>query len=138
MDEKKLNTGLTILAFIIIVVGLIMSIRIMVGYEDMVGPAITLSMVLMGIGAGVAVLFGVYQLVTNLKKNMRMLIGLAAFIIVALISFSLADDTVLRSYPEGVTSLGVKYSEGGIFVMYILVILAGLSAIIAEISRIFK
>lgn len=138
MEDNKLNTGLTILSFVLIAVGFFMGIRIMIGYEDMVGPAITLSMILMGVGAGVAVLFGLYQLLTNIKKNMRMLIGLAVFAILVIISYSLADDTVLRSYPEGTSSGGVKTSEAGIFVMYLLIGIAAAAAIIAEVSRLFK
>ncbi len=136
--DSKLSTGLTIFSAVVMAVGLFMSVRIMMGYEDMVGTAITLSMVLMGIGAGVAILFGVFQLASNIKKNVTMLIGLAAFALVAIIAYSMADDTILRSYPEGVTSGGVKFSEAGIYVMYILVILAALAAIISEASRIFK
>lgn len=138
MEDNKLNTGLTILSFVLIAVGFFMGIRIMVGYEDMVGPAITLSMVLMGVGAGVALLFGLYQLLTNIKKNMRMLIGLAVFAVLVVISYSIADDTVLRSYPEGTSAGGVKTSEAGIFVMYILIGIAAAAAIIAEVSRLFK
>jgi hypothetical protein len=138
MEDNKLSTGLTILSFVLIAVGFFMGIRIMIGYEDMVGPAITLSMILMGVGAGVALLFGLYQLLTNIKKNVRMLIGLAGFAILVLISYSLADDTVLRSYPDGTSSGGVKISEAGIFVMYILIGIAAIAAIIAEVSRLFK
>lgn len=138
MDNKKLNTALSVLTFVLIVAGIIISARIMAGYEAAVGPAITLSMVLIGIGAGVALLFGVVQLVTNLKKNVRMLIGLAVFAVIAVICYSIADDTVLRSYPEATTASGVKYSEAGIYVMYVLVIGAALTAIISEVSRIFK
>lgn len=138
MDNNKLSTGLTIMAFAIIVVGLFMSIRIMMGYEDMVGSAITLSMVLIGVAAGVAVIFGIVQLATNLKKNLSMLVGLAVFAVVAVIAYSMADDTILRSYPDGTTSTGVKFSEAGIYLMYILVVLAALTAIVAEVSRLFK
>ncbi len=138
MDNSKLTTGLSLLSFAIIAVGLFMSIRIMIGYEDMVGSAITLSMVLIGIGAGVAVLFGIFQLATNLKKNLSMLVGLAVFVVVAIVAYSMADDTILRSYPEGTTAGGVKFSEAGIYLMYILVVLAAVTAIVAEVSRLFK
>jgi hypothetical protein len=86
----------------------------------------------------VAVLFGVYQLVVNLKKNVTMLIGLAGFVVVALIAYSMADDTILRNYPAGTTSSGVKFSEAGIYVMYILVVIAAVAAVVAEASRLVK
>lgn len=138
MDNSKLTTGLSLLSFAIIAVGLFMSIRIMIGYEDMVGSAITLSMVLIGVGAGVAVLFGIFQLLTNLKKNLSMLVGLAVFVVIAIVAYSMADDTILRTYPEGTTAGGVKFSEAGIFLMYFLVVLAAITAIVAEVSRLFK
>jgi len=138
MDNKKLGTALSILTLVLIVAGLVISGRIMAGYESMVGPAITLSMVLIGIAGGVALIFGAYQLLTNIKKNIRMLIGLAVFAVVAIICYSLADDTILRSYPEEVSAQGVKVSEAGIYLMYVLVLLAAATAIISEVSRIFK
>lgn len=138
MDNSKLTTGLSLLSFAIIAIGLFMSIRIMIGYEDMVGSAITLSMVLIGVGAGVAVLFGIFQLLTNLKKNLSMLVGLAVFVVIAIVAYSMADDTILRTYPEGTTAGGVKFSEAGIFLMYFLVVLAAITAIVAEVSRLFK
>lgn len=72
MDNKTLNTVLSVLTFLLIVAGIVISARIMAGYEAAVGPAITLSMVLIGVGGGVALLFGIFQLVTNLKKNLRL------------------------------------------------------------------
>lgn len=138
MDNKTLNTVLSVLTFLLIVAGIVISARIMAGYEAAVGPAITLSMVLIGVGGGVALLFGIFQLVTNLKKNLRLLIALALFALIAFICYSIADDTVLRSYPEATTASGVKFSEAGIYVMYVLVIGAALTAIISEVSRIFK
>jgi len=138
MDNKKLGTALSVLTLVLIVAGLIISARIMAGYEDMVGPAITLSMILIGVGAGVALIFGTYQLFTNIKKNVRMLIGLAVFAVVAIICYSIADDTILRGYPETVSAESVKASEAGIFLMYILVLAAAAAAIISEVSRIFK
>lgn len=138
MDNKKLGTVLSVITLVLIVAGLVISARIMAGYEAMVGPAITLSMVLIGIAGGVALIFGTYQLLTNIKKNVRMLIGLAVFAVVAVICYSIADDTILRSYPETVSAQGVKVSEAGIFLMYVLVLSAAAAAIISEVSRIFK
>lgn len=138
MNNTKLTTGLNIFAFAIIAIGLFMSVRIMMGYEDMVGSAITLSMVLIIAGAGVAVVFGAAQLLSNVKKNLSLLIGIAVFVVVALIAYSMADDTILKSYPANITTGEVKFAEAGIYVMYILLGMGALAAVGAEISRIFK
>ncbi len=137
MDDKKLSTGLTVLAFVIAVVGLIISIRIMIGYEDVVGPAITLSLTLIGAAAGVAILFGLFQLFTNIKKNLSLLAAIVGFIILGFICYSLASDEVLRTY-EDVTATTSKLSGGGLYLMYVLIIGATLAAIIGEVSRVFK
>lgn len=137
MNDKKLSTGLTVLAFIIAIVGLIISIRIMIGYEDVIGAAITMSLVLIGAGALVAILFGLVQVFTNLKKNMSMLIGLVVFIILGFICYSLASDEVLRTY-ENVTPSTSKLSGGGLYLTYILIIGAALAAVLGEVTRAFK
>jgi hypothetical protein len=136
-DEKKLSTGLTVVAFIIGVVGLVMSIMIMVGYEYVIGSAITLTMILMAVAGGVALLFGLYQLVTNIKKNISLLIGIVGFVILAVVCYMLASDEVLRSYVD-ITPTVSKLSGAGLLLMYVLIIGATVAAIFSEVSRIFK
>jgi hypothetical protein len=138
MDNKALNTGLTVLAFVIGIVGLIMSIRIMAGYEDIIGPAIWLVFALMIVAAGVAILFGLLQLFTNLKRNISLLIGIIGFAVLALICYNLASDEVLPRYGDDITPSASQLSGMGLMVMYVLVIAAVVLAIIGEITRIFK
>ncbi len=137
MEEKKLSTGLTVLAFIIGVVGLVMSIMIMIGYEYVIGSAITLTLILMAIAGGAAILFGLYQLLTNIKKNVSLLVGIVGFIIIAVICYMLASDEVLRSYKD-ITPTVSKVSGAGLLLMYVLLIGAVVAAVVSEVSRIFK
>ena len=138
MEDKKLSTGITAGAFVIGIIGFVMSIMIMVGYEYVIGPAITLTMVLMIAAAGVAILFGLYQLLTNIKKNISLLIGIVGFIILAVVCYLLASDEVLRSYGDGITPAVSKLSGAGLFLLYFLLIGATVAAIFSEVSRIFK
>lgn len=138
MESKTLDTVLTVIAFIIGVAGLILGIRIMSGYEDVIGTAIWLVFGLMILAGGAAILFGLIQLLTNLKRNMSLLIGLIGFAVLAFICYNLASDEVLRTYGEGITSSTSQLSGMGLMVMYVLVIGALALAIIGEVVRIFK
>jgi len=138
MESKTLDTVLTIIAFIIGVVGLILGIRIMSGYEDVIGSAIWMVFALMIVAGGAAILFGLFGLLTNLKRNISLLIGLIAFVVLAFICYNLASDDVLRTYGEDITASTSQLSGMGLMVMYVLVIVAVALAIIGEIVRIFK
>ncbi|HKK39835.1 MAG TPA: hypothetical protein VJ949_10485 [Cryomorphaceae bacterium] len=137
MDTKKLDTGLTILAFIIGIIGLFLGIRIMVGYEDVIGTSIWLVFGLMILAGGAAIIFGLVQLLTNLKRNMSLLIGIIGFVVLAFICYSIASDDVSR-YSEDITTTASQVSGAGLMLMYILVIGAVVMAIIGEVVRIFK
>ncbi|NEN23852.1 hypothetical protein G3O08_10100 [Cryomorpha ignava] len=138
MENKTLDSALTIGAFIIGIIGLIMGIMIMRGNESVVGPAITLSMVVMGVAAAVAILFGLFHFLTNIKRNIPMLIGIVVFVILAIVCYTLASDTVLQSYDPGITESESKLSGAGLLIMYVLVVVAAGAAIVGEITRIFK
>ena len=138
MENKTLDSVLTIGAFILGAIGLIMGIMIMIGNESVIGPAITLSMVIMGVAAAVAILFGLFHFLTNIKRNIPMLIGIVVFVILAIVCYNLASGTVLPSYDAGITETSSKLSGAGLMVMYVLVIVAAGAAILGEVTRIFK
>jgi hypothetical protein len=138
MENKTLDTVLTAGAFVIGVLGLILGIMIMSGNEAVIGTAITLTLVLMGIAAGVAVIFGSYFLLTNIKKNMPLLLGLVGFVVIAFICYALASDEVLRTYDDSVTASSSQLSGAGLMVMYVLILAALAAAVIGEVLRIFK
>lgn len=138
MENKTLNTVLTIGAFIIGIVGLVMSILIMLGNESVIGSAITLSMVVMGAAAVIAVLFGLFHFIANIKQNIPMLIGVVVFIIVAIICYNLASGEVLKSYGPDITESSSKWSGAGLLLMYVMIIGAVIAALLGEVTRIFK
>ncbi len=138
MENKTLNVGLNVLAFVIGIVGLFLSIRIMIGYEDVIGTALWLVYILMIVAGGVAILFGIIGLFTNLKRNMPLLMGLVGFAVIALIAYNVASDDVLRSYGPDITPQVSQLSGMGIIVMYVMLVIAVVVAILGEIMRLFK
>lgn len=136
MDMKKLETGLTGLSFLIIVVGLILTIRIAVGYEASISPSLYLVYGCMIVAGGAAIIFGLVQLLTNLKKNMSLLIGIIGFIVLAFICYSIASNDITNY--EDITATTSQLSGAGLMLMYVLVVGAVLLAIIGEVARIFK
>lgn len=138
MENKTLDSVLTIGAFILGAIGLIMGIMIMIGNESVIGPSITLSMVIMGVSAAVAVLFGLFHFLTNIKRNIPMLIGIVVFVILAIVCYNLASGTILPTYAEDITESSSKLSGAGLMIMYVLVIVAAGAAVIGEVTRIFK
>lgn len=136
--NKTLSTVLTLLAFVIGVVGLIMGILIMSGNEGVIDSAITLTMIVMLAAAVIAILFGLFHFLQNIKHNIPMLIGVVVFVIIAIICYNLAGSEVLKAYGEGITASTSKWSGAGLMVMYVLIIAAIVAALIGEVSRIFK
>jgi uncharacterized BrkB/YihY/UPF0761 family membrane protein len=147
MDNKKLDTVLTIIAFIIGVVGIILGILIMIqpkeeyydqAFQSLVGGTIQFTNILLIVAAAAAILFGLYYFATNIKKNIPLLIGVLVFVVIAIVSYSLAGDAVPSTYADDITPTTSRLSGAGLGVMYVLVIVAILAALIGEISRIFK
>lgn len=134
---KKLATGLTGLSFLIIIAGLILTIRIATGYESSISPSLYLVYGCMILAGGAAIIFGLVGLLTNLKRNMSLLIGLIGFVVLAFICYSIASDDVSR-YADDITASESQISGAGLMVMYILVIGAVTMAVIGEVVRIFK
>ena len=75
----------------IAIIGSIMFLMILLDdNEDAISSAITLSLWSIYIGAGIAVLFGIYHFVSNVKNNKKSLIGIVAFVLVIIISRTMA------------------------------------------------
>ncbi len=148
MDKsKKLDTVLTVLAAVVCIVGFVLCIRMLVadesehyteGFQSLVTGTLQFTNVLLIIGAVAAVGFGLWYFITDIKNRIPTLIGIVVFVVLGLIGYSLASDTVLSTYPEGITAETSKWSEGGLIFMYILVVIAIGAALIGEVSRIFK
>ncbi len=145
MDNKKLSTVLTIVAAVIIAIGLVLSVMIMAGddyydpdYQSLVLNTLNFTNVLLGIAAVIALGFGIFYFFTNIKKNIPLLIGVIVFGVLVVVCYSLASDALQPSYEDDITAAASQWSGAGLMVMYVLVAVALLAAVVGEISRIFK
>ncbi len=159
---KGINIGANVIKFLFAIVGVILSAVIVVKWDEAANnqseimPYIDGSMVMVWgaliLCAAVAILFGIFQFVSNLKKNKGGLIGIIAFVAILAVSFGALAQTKLMDYrayrggkfedPEvdynGLNDFWLNISEGGVYAVYILIGLAVLAAVIAEVTKIIK
>lgn len=87
----------------------------------------------------VAALAGaVISAIVNPKGIKGTAIGLGVMLVVVGISYALSSGEVLEKYPDGITETASKWSGTGLYVFYILFVLAILSIIYSAISKAFK
>ncbi len=91
--------------------------------------------------AVIAILFEIFHLVLNPKNATRTLISIAALVVIALISYSMADGTPMElgGY-EGADNVPSMLKLAGAFLYgtYILLGVVFISILVAEVSKIFK
>ncbi|WP_372949121.1 hypothetical protein [Mariniphaga sp.] len=103
------------------------------------------SYVLLGIGAGIAVLAGLFHMATDLNAAKKGLISLVFLAVVAVASYLLASDTipqfagVQKFINDGtLTTQVAKMVDTGLYATYILLALAILSILFSSVTRLFK
>jgi hypothetical protein len=124
----------------IAIIGSIMFLMILLDdNEDAISSAITLSLWSIYIGAGIAVLFGIYHFVSNVKNNKKSLIGIVAFVLVIIISRTMAKGAEsTTTMMERADESQILMADTGLYMFYILMGLAIASILFAEVSRLFK
>ena len=126
------------------VLGAIFFLMILFGNDengDFISRAISLSLWSIYIGAGIAILFGIYQFVINLKHNKKGLIGIVVFVAIIFGANMMAKnqpatDKLLES--GKVTIQDLVMTDTGLYTFYALIILAILTIVVAEVTRLFK
>ena len=105
-----------------------------------VSRAITLSLWSIYIAAGIAVLFGVFQFVTNIKNNKKGLIGIVAFIVIIFVAKMMAKKQPVtdKLLEKGVTTQDLLMTDTGLYTFYVLILIAILAIVISEVTQIFK
>ncbi len=109
-------------------------------------PGLAITLALIVIGAVVAVLFGLYQLVSAPKNSLKLIVSLAviAVLFFALYSTSSSDfdspigATLMRFAETGVTENVSKVISGGLMTTLILAGIAIVGMLLFEIYNIFK
>lgn len=101
--------------------------------------------ILMAIGAGIAVLAGIYQMVTDINAAKKGLISFVFLGVVVLVSYLLASDQipqfigVQKFINNGtLTAQVAKLVDTGLWATYILLGLAVLSIALSSVTRLFK
>jgi len=99
------------------------------------------SYILFGIAGVSAILFPLVSLILNPKKAVRSLISVGVLGVLALISYLIASDSIphfIGAQKFDISATTSKMVGTGLWAMYILGIVAVLSILYTEVSKIFK
>jgi hypothetical protein len=155
MNDKTLRVSLGILRSVIIAVGSILLLMIaqksgtdetynegMANYGSQLDLVYTITLIALGLCIFATLAFGLFFFIANIKQRLATLLGIVGFVVIGLISFYvLADGTVLKAYETGgvtVTEGESIFAGGGIYMTYILGLIAVAAIVWAEASKIFK
>jgi len=154
MKDKAIKTLLAVVRSAIVVAGIVLSV--LIAGRSVANESVTegserygwLLDQLLYINYGVviacaagAILFGLGLFVINLRQRMATVVGLAAFAVITVVSYSLASDEVLKAYEAGglvVTAAESKLSDAGLIMSYILSVASIVAILAAELTRAFK
>ena len=99
------------------------------------------SYILFGIAGASAILFPLVNLILNPKKAVRSLISVGILAVLALISYLIASDAIPNftgAQKFDISATTSKMVGTGLWAMYILGLVAVLSILYTEVSKIFK
>ena len=65
-------------------------------------------------------------------------IGIGAMLAITLVSYLLANGDVLSYYPEGTSETAVKWSDTGLYMLYILTFLSVISIVYSGVAKILN
>jgi len=140
MNTKIAGIAGRVFQYGIAVIGSILFLLILFKGDDSFIPyAIGLSLWSIYIAAGIAVLFGLLHFVTNIKDNKKGLIGIGAFVLIIVIARFMAKGQettadLLQKADEG----QILMTDSGLYMLYILMGIAVLTILFAEVSRLLK
>lgn len=151
---ERIGKIVTIILWVLVIVSAILVISLVVNISEneadstmggWIETNLIWAYILIAVGAGVAILAGIYQMITDRQAAKNGLIALVFLAAVAAISYLLASNEipqfvgVQRHINEGtLTPQIAKNIEAGLFATYILLGLAVLSIVLAPVTRLFK
>lgn len=109
--------------------------------SELVGPGITLTVVLFVIAAIAMLGFGIFQVATNPKGAIKGIAGLALIAVIFGIGWGMSGNEVLEVWDEkgfGITPTISKYVGASVFVSLAMLALAALGLVGSEIRNFFK
>jgi hypothetical protein len=129
-----------VLEYGIAIVGTILFLMILLnGNVDAIYYALKLSIWSIYLGAGIAILFGVYHFVANVKNNPKSLIGIVSFVVIIVVSRMLAKNAeVTDALMTKADEIQILMTDTGLYMVYILMGIAILAIVLSEVSRLFK
>lgn len=154
MNDKIIKIGTTVLKRLIQITAIILFVAILSGEKT--DPETGMELHAMGaIAASISmvnwvisicflfwIIFAVYKVISQPKKSINSLIGIAVMVIIAAISWSIASDEVLLSWKMSgnpdFTPENSKFSDFGLNALYITFGILILTIIYAEVSKLFK
>ncbi|MEE4284751.1 MAG: hypothetical protein V2I31_01345 [Mariniphaga sp.] len=151
---EKVGKIVTILLWVLLIVSAVLIVSMMVNISEneadptmgsWINSNLVWSYVLLAIGAGIAVLAGLFHMATDMKAAKKGLISLVFLVVVAVVSYLLASDTipqfagVQKFINDGtLTNQVAKMVDTGLYATYILLALAILSILFSSVTRLFK
>jgi Flp pilus assembly pilin Flp len=129
-----------VLTALISVVGIIFGVTIVSGNVDQAGNMLYLAYAVLAIILVSVVLFTLINTLSNKHALKSTLTGLGSFLLVAVISYVLADgnSTVDRNGVEILSENGTKMVNTGLYLFYALAVIAAVSIVFSGIKSSFS
>jgi hypothetical protein len=152
MSDKMMSYILLGIKSVIGVAGVIIFIMILMGEQtneageklhsvSSINAGLVMSYIVTVLCLVIWMLFGVWNIVSNIKKSIPLLISVGIFGILFAISYSLASDEIMETWkkkPDLFTPGNIKWSDVGIYIMYFMLIITVVSIVVSEIVKLFK
>lgn len=150
----KVGKFVTILLWVLLIVSAVFIVSMMVNISEndadptmgsWINSNLVWTYILMALGAGIAVIAGIYHMITDIKAAKKGLISLVFLGVVVVVSYLLASDEipqfigVQKFINDGtLTAQVAKMVDAGLYATYILIGLAILSIVFSSVTRLFK
>lgn len=150
----KVGRIVTILLWVLLIVSAVLIVSMMVNISEneadptmgsWINTNLVWTYILMGIGAGIAVLASLFHMITDIKAAKKGLLSLLFLGAVAVVSYVLASDEipqflgVQKFINDGtLTAQVARLVDAGLYATYILLGLAVLSIAFSSVTRLFK
>ena len=139
---------LRIVLIVLLAISALLTILFYAGGEDIHGQPVYTNIfliwavILTGIAVGFTVIFPVFQMIKNPKNAKKGLLGIVALVVVIAIAYGLSSGEMLGIKNPDLVQYDVhstlKYAGTMINSIYVLAIIAIVSMIYTEVSKIFK
>ncbi len=124
------------LMYVLIAIGVIVFLMAFVG--ESYNPMLYYAYALLGLALVGGVLGSVMNIITKPESLKKTGISVGFMLVVLLVSYSLASDEVLESYPDNITATQSLWSGVGLMALYIMFFGACAAIIFSGVYRIIK